>query len=346
MCLSLSGRKTVYRSAVETLRERLASLEQDEEMVARAEQLASKYVFIHVHQALRYLALLGSEAEKLLETSEDSIMKTIRVNTLLTSVEELAERLEEKGAKTRSHPYIWYGLVVEETPYPIGALHEYMQGLYTIQGPASMMVVPALAPESAKRTADMCAGAGVKTSQIAQHNTATAIIATDINRRKLLALKNNMSRLAVFNVTALHMDARWLTKLGTFDAILLDAPCSGEGLLPFKRGRWPRSFNDILSRVELQLELLDAALDALAPGGAMVYATCSISVEENEYVVSTLLENRGDFEVEEPGYTAGSPGITKYLDLDLDPSVAKCRRFFPHRNATEGFTICRLVKTG
>ncbi|HIQ24013.1 MAG TPA: RsmB/NOP family class I SAM-dependent RNA methyltransferase [Pyrodictium delaneyi] len=341
----MSRRKTVYRKAVEVLREQLEGLEQDEKLLTRAKLLAARYNFIHVHQALRYLALLGDEAEQLLGTGEESVMKTIRVNTLLVGVEELAERLAEKGVVTRRHPYLWYGLVIEETPYPIGALHEYMQGLYTVQGPASMMVVPALSPEDAERIADMCAGAGVKTSQIAQHNPSAPIIAADVNRRKLLALKNNMSRLAVLNVAALHMDARRLPELGRFGSILLDAPCSGEGLLPFQRGRRSRSFGDIISRVELQLELLDAALDALEPRGVVVYATCSISVEENEYVVSSLLESRGDFEVEEPGYRAGSPGVARYLGLDLDPAVSRCRRFFPHRHSTEGFTICRLVKT-
>ncbi|KSW11682.1 hypothetical protein CF15_02360 [Pyrodictium occultum] len=313
--------------------------------MTRARELASRYSFIHIHQALRYLALLGGEAERLLSIGEKDVMKTIRVNTLLTSVEELEERLAAKGVVTRRHPYIWYGLVVEETPYSIGALHEYMQGLYTIQGPASMMAVPALRPEEAGRIADMCAGAGVKTSQIAQHNPEAPILALDINSRKLLALKNNMSRLAVFNVAALHMDARRLPGLGRFDAVLLDAPCSGEGLLPFPRGRWRRSFSDILSRVELQLQLLDAGLDALEPGGVLVYATCSIAVEENEYVVNTLLEARGDFVVEEPR-VPGDPGVTSYIGLRLDPSLSRCRRFLPHRHRTEGFTICRLVKTG
>ncbi|ABM81380.1 RsmB/NOP family class I SAM-dependent RNA methyltransferase [Hyperthermus butylicus] len=313
-----------------------------------AQSLVEKYHSVRLHrdQVVRYLELFDtvSEVERLLSTGEDKVMKTIRVNTLLADPEEVSERLEAKGFRLRRHPYIDYGLVVLEEPIPIGATHEYMLGLYTVQGPASMMVVPALDPPGKGRIADMCAGAGVKTTQIAQHSPQAHIVALDINRRKLLALKNNASRLAVFNIVALNMDARRLPQLGRFDAILLDAPCSGEGLLAFQRGRWPRSFNDIASRVELQLQLLKAGIEALADNGVLVYATCSISVEENEYVVTRILEEYSSLDLEEPPIKAGLPGKQSYAGLKLDRRVSRCRRFYPHIHGTEGFTICRLVK--
>lgn len=338
------------REALEIIERELVdaytSLSRDSEKMKLALELVRKYKWISIEQALRYIELLGDKAKELLDTHEDQVMKTIRVNTLITSVDNLQRRLEAKNFILEKHPFVSYGLVVKKAPYSIGATLEYLLGLYTIQGPASMTVVPVLSPESISdgAIADMCAGAGIKTTQIAQHNPLVPILAFDINRRKLLALKNNASRLGAYNIIALREDARNISLYGTFKAILLDAPCSGEGLLPFKKGKWPRSFNDIMSRVKLQFQLIDAALDAIERDGVVVYSTCSISVEENEYVVSLASRLRGDFTVEKPPLQVPVNGVTSYLGLKLVEDARNCVRFLPHKHKTEGFTICRLRK--
>ena len=316
---------------------------------AEAEKIARTRPWLHPHQAARYLAQLGlEEAKQLLETTEEKIMKTVRTNTVKTTPEALMEKLNRKGFKTRRHPYLSYGIQILHAPYSPGAAKEYLQGLYTIQGPASMLAVPSMKPgELPPRPLilDMCSGAGVKSTQLAQHRPDATIIALDINPRKLAALRNNASRLGHDNIVAVLRDARSPPIPGEgYDAVLLDAPCSGEGLLPFPKGRWPRSFNDIASRVELQLQLLWAGVEAAKPGAPILYATCSISVEENEYVVSKILSARSDVELEEPGVRAGSEGYTEYLGLPLSPRARLCRRFYPHRHRTEGFTICLLRK--
>jgi NOL1/NOP2/sun family putative RNA methylase len=332
--------------AVEELREKLTRLYYKHKR--QAERLAEEFrsLKLHPHQAARYLEMMDTiELREMLRSFlEKTVPKTIRVNTRLTTVEELSKRLEEKGVTLRRHPYIDYGLIVLNSPHPIGALHEYMLGLYTLQGPASMLAVPALQPRDDARIADMCAGAGVKTTQISQHAPNSKIVAVDVSRRKLLALKNNASRLAAFNIVALKMDARRLASLGKFNQILLDAPCSGEGLLHLDKGRWPRSIDDTLSRVKLQLELLSAAASSLEDGGTIVYSTCTISVEENEYVVSRILETHQELTLEEAPILGGRPGVVEYAGLRLDPRVRMCRRYYPHTDGTEGFTICRLVR--
>ena len=313
-----------------------------EKNAEKAERIAARYGWIHVHQAARYIELLSmNDLEKILETKP---LKTIRTNTLLTTRDRLIKRLEAKGLLVKEYKPTPYGIIVEHTPIPIGALHEYMLGLYTIQGPASMLAVLAQEPEQANRILDMCAGAGIKTTQIAQHNNRAKIVALDINNRKLLALKNHLSRLHVDNVAAINMDARKAPVLGKFDSILLDAPCSGEGLIPYPAKTRPRTIDDILTRVHLQLQLLDAALSTARKNAAIIYATCSMSFEENEYVIDTLLKKRGDFEIEQPRIP-GEPGRTSYAGLRTDPSLARCRRLFPHIHRTEGFTICKLRKT-
>ncbi|NOZ88668.1 MAG: RsmB/NOP family class I SAM-dependent RNA methyltransferase [Crenarchaeota archaeon] len=317
-----------------------------------AERLARRVGgWLHPHHAARYIELLGlQEALKHFKTDHTKIMTTIRVNTLKADVEEVKESLEAKNFKVERHPYIGYGLVIKHAPISPGATREYMRGLYTIQGPASMLAVPAMEPEKLPgepRIADQCAGAGVKTTQISQHRPDSAIAAIDINRRKLRALRNNAQRLAASNIAAYHMDGRQLDSLGAFDAVLLDAPCSGEGLTPFPKGQWPRSFDDIRGRVRLQAELLAAAYRALKPGGTLVYATCSLSVEENEYLLTRILQAFEGLEPQRNPLQHGLPGITSYAGIQLDPRLRDaCRRFYPHIHHTEGFTICRLAKKG
>lgn len=308
----------------------------------RARRITARYKWIHLHQASRYIELLSErDLEKILKTTT---LQTIRVNTILTNRDKLRQRLESKGLALSNYDPTPYGLVVRHTPKPLGALHEYMLGLYTIQGPASMLAVIALDPSKATRILDMCAGAGIKTTQIAQHNTKAPIIAIDISKRKLLALKNNLSRLHVKNVLALHMDSREASKLGKFDYILLDAPCSGEGLIVYPEKSKPRTITDIMTRVKLQIELLNSALNTAKKEARILYATCSMSFEENEYVIDTLLNIRGDFELEDLEIP-GNKGVTKYAGLRTDPSLSRCRRLYPHIHGTEGFTICKLRKT-
>jgi len=311
----------------------------------KLEKTLSKHPWLHPHQAARYLTLLGDEAEELFSTTEKEIMKTIRVNTLLTTPSRLEKRLREKGFRTRPHPYISYGIVVVEQPYSPGATIEYLLGYYTIQGPASMLAVPALKPEEAKEKpiVDMCAGAGIKTTQISQHNPHHTIIALDTNRRKLAALKNNASRLAAANIIAVNMDARKTPEHIKAEKILLDAPCSGEGLLPFPARRRKRSFNDIISRTKIQYSLLEAAVKALTEEGTLVYSTCSLAVEENEYVISLAIKN-SDIEASH-NPLPGEPGVEDYANLPIDPRVKNaCKRFYPHIHHTEGFTVCILRK--
>ena len=306
---------------------------------------------IHIDQILRYLEIYKSleEVKKLLAVTKDRIPRTIRVNTILISTSMLKKRLERKDVHTSDYKYVDYGLIVEKSPLPIGALHEYLYGYYTLQKPASMLVVPSMKLNQTKPSLiiDMCAGAGIKTTQISQHLPQSKIIAIDTNRRKLLALKNHLSRLGVFNVIAFKLDARNLQNYNLSpNAILLDAPCSGEGLLPFPEGRWPRTISDIVGRVKLQYQLLDTAVKILTYNGVLLYATCSISVEENEYVLSKIIEKYNDvLEIEEPDIKMAKNGITEYSTLKLNKKLKLCKRIHPHIHLLEGFTICLLRKT-
>lgn len=329
------------------VRERVMSLRLLHEKMSRdrfVSKLASRYM-VHEDQAVRLIGVLRDEREalELLSVTEDVVMKSIRVNTIKVSKKEVVESLGAKGVELGDHPYVSYGLVVYKTPVSLSALHEHLMGYYYIQGPASMLPVLALDPAGLEIVLDSCSGAGGKTTQIAQHNPRGLIVSVDSSPRKLLALKNNLSRLGVYNVVSVRMDARRVDELGRFPGALLDAPCSGDGLTPFPKKRRPRSNEDVLGRVELQIELLDSIARALKPGGSVVYSTCSTSFEENEFVVSVVSERRG-LDVVETGLPVGEEGVDEYYGLRVDSSVRRCRRLYPHKHMTEGFTICKLVK--
>ncbi len=305
--------------------------------------LAGRYG-IDPHQAARYVELLGSveEAEELLRVGEGDVLRTIRVNTLRASPREVMERLEAKGAAVRPYERAPYGLVVDESPVALAAYHEHLLGLFYIQGPAPMLPVLSLAPEGASRVADAAAGVGGKTTQISQHNPRSPVLALDVSERKLMALKANASRLGAFNVVAYLMDARDLPSLGSFDRVLLDAPCTGEGLMPLRRGRRPRPQEEVEGAARLQAELLRAALSALAPGGELVYSTCSTNFEENELVVSSVLGSLEGYRLVDVGLGFGDPGVTEYAGVSVPRDLRLCRRLYPHRHRTEGFTICKV----
>jgi len=305
--------------------------------------LASRYD-VHVDQAARYLELLGSrsEVEELLRAREDDIMRTVRVNTVRVSREDLASRLESKGASVRPYRHTPYGLVVESSPVALAAYHEHLLGMFYVQGPASMLPALALSPEGASRIADAASGVGGKATQMSQHNPRSPIVALDVNDRKLMALKANTSRLGVFNVIAYLMDARKIESMGTFDRILLDAPCTGEGLMPFPRGRRQRPQSEVEAAARLQVELLESSLMSLDSRGELVYSTCSTNFEENELVVSSVLESLEGFALVDTGLEFGDPGVTEYAGVKVPGYVRSCRRYYPHRHSTEGFTICKI----
>lgn len=297
--------------------------------------------------AARLVELLSEdEARELLAAGPDSIHETIRVNTLKATRRAVAERLEKEGFKVKEYTPTPYGLIILEKPYSPGASKEYLKGLYTIQGPASMQAVLALQPiPRGKPVLDLCSGAGVKATQIAQH-TSAPIISIDVSRRKLLALRNNAARLGTPNIVAVRADAATIKLGARFERILLDAPCTGEGLIPLPRGRRiKRTLHGLVERVQLQVELLLNAARHLAPGGVLVYATCSTAVEENEYVVSKAIQLEEGLTLEPPPLDIGSPGVNDYLGLPLAEEARYCTRLYPQRHSTEGFTICRLRRT-
>jgi ribosomal RNA methyltransferase Nop2 len=300
-----------------------------------------------------YLAQIfpPSELVEFLEANETPKLLTIRTNTLKTRRRELAQALIQRGVNLDPvGEWSKVGLKIIESQVPIGATPEYLAGHYILQAASSFLPVMALAPRPGERVLDMCAAPGGKSSHLAQLMKNTGVlISNDSNKERIKALKGNLHRLGVTNCMLTNYDARKFPKfISGFDRILLDAPCSGLGVI-FKDPsvKLNRTVADIKKNAHLQKELILAAIDCLnaksSTGGFLVYSTCSVSVEENEEVVQYALTNR-NVKLVETGLEVGEPGFPKFRGKIFDPKMIRCKRVYPHTHNMDGFFVAKLKK--
>jgi len=294
-----------------------------------------------------------SEALEFVDYSDKVRPMVIRTNTLKTRRKDLALALMKRGVSLDPlSTWSKVGLKIMESPVPVGATPEYLSGHYMLQSAASMCPVLALSPQPKERVLDMSAAPGGKTSYIAQLMRNTGVIfANDLRADRQKATVANMHRLGVKNVITCMHDGRKLSKLFRnfkFDRILLDAPCSGLGVISRDPSvKVQRTIADVKKTAHLQKELLLAAIDVLnhksKTGGVMVYSTCSISVAENEEVVNYALEKR-DIKIVDTGLDFGTPAFTRYQQKRFHSSLSKTRRFYPHVHNMDGFYVAKIQK--
>uniref|UniRef100_A0A8C3PKI4 SAM-dependent MTase RsmB/NOP-type domain-containing protein n=1 Tax=Calidris pygmaea TaxID=425635 RepID=A0A8C3PKI4_9CHAR len=286
-----------------------------------------------------------------LEANEVPRPVTIRTNTLKTRRRDLAQALINRGVNLDPlGKWSKTGLVIYDSSVPIGATPEYLAGHYMLQGASSLLPVMALAPQENERILDMCCAPGGKTSYIAQLMKNTGmILANDSNAERLRSVVGNLHRLGVTNAVVSNCDGRQFPKvLGGFDRVLLDAPCSGTGVISKDPAvKTNKDEKDILRCAHLQKELLLSAIDSVnaasETGGYIVYCTCSIMVEENEWVVDYALKKR-NVRLVATGLDFGKEGFTRFKDRRFHPSLKTARRFYPHTHNMDGFFIAKFKK--
>ena len=294
----------------------------------------------------RYIQFLGfNETIKYLEANENPLIPSIRTNTLKISPSELRERLENKGFKLEPIKWVPYAFKVLKTPFNLGASHEFLQGYYYLQNVASMLPAIVLNPKSSDIVIDMCAAPGSKATHIAQlmGNEGTLIL-IDKNKNRIPALEVNLRRLGIINSLVLNFDAIKLRELEIkADKILLDAPCTGEGLIRQDRNRKKnKKFKDIEKLSSIQKKLLLAGLQMLKSSGELLYSTCSIGPEENELVVNEVLEQEPDFSVSEISESYGTNGLVSVYGKSLREDLKNSQRLYPHIHDTIGFYLCLI----
>ena len=317
-----------------------------------AYKLSKKYGYKpYMIERYREIFESWSEVKELLKGFERPLSPSIRCNRIkVENCTYLARRLELMGFKLRSIEWCDDCFTVEEgrKAPSLGSLHEFLLGMYYLyRGLASLIPPLLINPNPSDVILDMAAAPGGKTTHMAQiMNNQGVILATDVSRSRMRALRSNIERLGITNTVLLRIDGRLVPEIyeNFFTKVLLDAPCSGEGLIAIDRSRKRKtSLRKLLEFRRLQIEMLNSALEAVAPGGLVLYTTCSIAPEENELVIADVLTKRKDVNVLKLKPPIGSrQGITHYFELELPKELTKCVRLFPHISGTEGFFMCLL----
>lgn len=295
------------------------------------------------------------EAFHFFEANESPRPVVIRTNTLKTHRRELAQTLIQRGV-TLEPVGKWskVGLQIFESPVPIGATPEYLAGHYILQAATSFLPVMALAAQEHERILDMASAPGGKVTHISALMKNTGVIfANDSNKARSKALIGNIHRLGAKNIIVCNYDARQFPKvMGGFDRVLLDAPCSGTGVIAKDPSvKTNKSSRDFLALPHLQKQLLLCAIDSVdhasATGGIIVYSTCSVTIEENEEVVQYALSKRPNIRIVDSGLGSfGVNAFTAFMGKSFDPNMKLAKRYYPHTYNVDGFFVCKLQKTG
>lgn len=292
-----------------------------------------------------------SELMEFLEACEIQRPLTIRTNSLKTRRRDLAQALINRGVNLDPvGKWSKVGLVVYSAHVPMGATPEYLAGHYIIQGASSLLPVMALAPQENERILDMCAAPGGKASHIAAVMKNTGVLfVNDVNKDRIKAVVGNFHRLGIVNSVISTLDGRKFSSLlKGFDRVLLDAPCTGTGVLAKDESvKTNKDELDIQRCYNLQRELLLSAIDSVnaksSTGGYIVYSTCSVLPEENEWVIDYALKKR-NVKLVSTGLDFGSEGFTHYRQFRFHPSLKLTKRFYPHTHNMDGFFVAKLKK--
>lgn len=306
---------------------------------------AAQIALAHSHPewlVARWMRQFGEEtARRICEANNAPPQPAIRVNPLRASRDALLERLRRDGIAARPSAIAPAGIVLGDGGPP--AAHPgFAEGLFSIQDESSMLAAELLAPEPGMTVLDCCAAPGGKTAHIAEKmENRGIVIANDLHPRKIRLIEQQLERLGITCVRTETGDAAMLPGRfapASFDRILLDAPCSGFGVIRRKPDlKWRKREADIAAIAALQAKLLDAAAGLLKPGGLLVYSTCTLEREENEEQVAAFLARHPDFAPDEgaaerlPALRAsfGGPGML---------------RLFPHDFGSDGFFFAALRK--
>lgn len=277
------------------------------------------------------------KTEKMCETNLIAPLQTARVNLSKTTREDVISLLEKEGYIVQESP------ILKEAIQSLkgNLVHStcFKKGLITIQDESSMIVANVMEIEPNQLILDCCAAPGGKTTHIAEKLNGTGkVIAHDLHEHKVKLIKENAERLGLHNIEAITMDSR---KIGenyqkeSFDRVLVDAPCSGLGVLRRKPDiKYVKTLQDIEALQSIQHSILSEAAKLVKPGGILTYSTCTVDKEENEGTVQYFLNHFPDFEA----YSINVPSTIKPFVQDYRLQI------FPQDFGSDGFFIACFKK--
>ncbi|MEW5871771.1 MAG: RsmB/NOP family class I SAM-dependent RNA methyltransferase [Chloroflexota bacterium] len=290
-------------------------------------------------------SLLGDAYPAFLASYNDPPITGLRANTLKITPQALAERLPFTLERL---PWSPAGFRLSERQAVPGKHPYHAAGLYYLQEPSAMAVAEALAPQPGERVLDLCAAPGGKSTHLAAlMENQGLLVANEIHPQRVWELAENLERWGASNVAIANESPARLAQSfdAFFDRVLVDAPCSGEGM--FRKSQTARQewTPELVQRCAIrQKAILEDALSMVRPGGWLVYATCTFNPDENERVIASLLEANPQFElVAIPPFPGSQPGKTEWLAADSPPAqVGGCLRLWPHHCMGEGHFLALL----
>jgi 16S rRNA (cytosine967-C5)-methyltransferase len=291
----------------------------------------------------KWIADWGAEwTEGFLSAGNQVPRLTLRANSLKTDRPSLIRRLAEEGVVGKPASYSPVGIGVEDFRGRVDRLHCYQEGLFQVQDEAAQIPSLLLAPGPGEKVLDACAGLGGKTSHLAERSGDRGwIVALDIRFRRLLSLARNSQRLGIENVSPIAANAaEGLSGLfrSEFDKILVDAPCSGLGVISRHPDvKWNRKAEDLPRLASMQRAILAGSIPLLRRGGRMLYVTCTLTREENEEVVASLLADHPEVDLEDLKLRA-----PEWAGDLIDGQGFY--RTFPHVHPMDGFFGAMFVK--
>ncbi|NLI91368.1 MAG: 16S rRNA (cytosine(967)-C(5))-methyltransferase RsmB [Peptococcaceae bacterium] len=290
----------------------------------------------------RWLKRWGAEeTEELLQADNHPSPTCIRVNTLKTTPENLQAALMEKGIKVQRSSRVPESLYIEDFG-AIEKLEVFTGGHMTVQDESSQLVAHILDPAPGDRVLDVCSAPGGKTTHLAQIMKNTGqIIAVDLYPQKLQLVNELARRLGITIIHTIPGDARELEGIeGKFNRVLVDAPCSGLGVIRRRADlRWQKREDEIKKLPELQLAILMKASEYVLPGGELVYSTCTTEPEENFEVVKAFRKMKPEFE---PVDISQSLPFEVTEERDLAQLKKGVWQILPHHHRMDGFFLSKM----
>lgn len=289
----------------------------------------------------RWVNQLGIEkAKEMCEINLTAPLQTARVNTTKANRETCLSMLLEEGYQVQASPII--PEAIKSLKGNLANSNAFKEGYITIQDESSMLVAYALGVAKDDKILDACAAPGGKSTHIAEKlDNSGQVISLDLHEHKVKLISSNAARLGLKNIETKALDSRNVQEhfqVNSFDKILLDAPCSGLGVMRRKPDmKYTKKEEDVHQLHRIQLELLNSVTPLLKKGGILVYSTCTVDAEENDLVIQAFLNNNEEFE--------GDRTFAKRLPITIQPLCKEYSlQILPQDFGSDGFYIAVLRK--
>lgn len=292
----------------------------------------------------RMSEILGEEYESFIASYSEEPSRSFRINTNKISIENF-EKIAPFGGKKIDYAESGYYFDCDK----IGNHPYHHAGMIYVQEPSAMSAVASVKIQPDWNILDLCAAPGGKSTQAAMQNPEGVLVSNEIIPSRCKILTGNIERIGLGNVITTCADVEKIASLygEVFDLVIVDAPCSGEGMFrKDENARKEWSTENVSHCAERQIEILEKIKTTVKPGGFLLYSTCTFSLEENEKTVDKFLCENSDFslvEVEEKIEKATADGIN--FDSCKTKNISYCRRFYPHLAKGEGQFVALMKKT-